>query len=663
MSDPFIPIETADLAWRDGLPFSRLFDDIYFSTENGLQEADHVFIQGNNLLERWRNLTEDTFVIAETGFGSGLNFLLTWSLWLKYAPKHTRLHFISCEKYPLTAKDLAQCLMLWPDLEEQAQKLLADYPVLTPGFHYLSFDDGRINLHLMLGDVEYCFNQLLSCGEPILERQLRTNPVDAWFLDGFAPVKNKAMWSESLFYMIGLLSKKETTLATFSSAGIVKKNLQAIGFDVNKIKGFAKKREMITARFKGVTEVVKPNLRTTPWHVDVNRKVRDKRAIVLGAGLAGCYTAYALAKRGWNVSLIDAANEVGTGASGNTQAVFYPKLSGYQSPLTLFMLSAFLFAHRSYKKLLFDHPVGNLSGILQLAFNDKERTTQVSLERWLSHYPELGMLVNEQQASELAGINLSTGGLFIPFSGWLDSKSLCQLLSQTPGINWVPDTTIKELKYINGQWHAADFFAEVLVIANGYQAAKFMQTDYIPLKPIQGQMTSIAVSQESSRLKIPLCGDGHILPEYHDLHALGATYHLGSSESTCCLADDRTNLSRLKKISAGLAWSEEVKSHWSAVRGATTDYLPIVGPVPEKEVFMERFATLKTNAKRWIPLSGAYYPGLYICAGFGSRGLTTVPLSSEWLASLINNEPSFIPRILVQALSPARFLRKNIIKK
>lgn len=665
MSNPFIPIETADLTWRNGLPFSTRFNDIYFSNENGLLETEHVFVRGNNLIERWQALApekNDSFVIAETGFGSGLNFLLAWSLWLKHAPQSARLHFISCEKFPLQREELARCLALWPQLEDLTPVLLADYPILTPGFHHLPFENGRVNLTLMLGEASQSFHQLLVCGDVKLETELRTNHVDAWFLDGFSPAKNYQMWSEELFQTIGLLSKPGTTLATYSAAGIVRKNLQAVGFDVKKVKGFGQKCDMVVAAFQRADFAVSPRTRVTPWQSSTPRIINEKKAIVLGAGLAGCYLAHALAKRGWQVTLIDAQNEVGYGASGNTQAVLYPKLSAYRSPLTQFMLNAFLFAHRVYSQLSHQHNIGDLSGILQLAINDKEQASQISLEKWLAAYPELGVLVDQKQAAEIAGLNLRTGGLFIPHSGWLDSRALCKIFAQEEGISWVSDTEVRELVFNNEQWHVAGHAAEVLVIANGNYANQFSQTSFLPLRSIRGQMTMIRANVNSEKLKIPLCGDGHVLPANNGLHAIGATYHLDSTKQTCYETDNKSNLARLEKIPAELVWSNEVSGNWAGVRAATTDYLPLVGPVPDEQLFKTRFAALATNSKRWLSIPGVFHPGLFLCAGFGSRGLTTVPLSAEWLASLINNEPWFLPRILVQSLSPARFLRKELTK-
>ncbi len=661
MSKSFLPIETATLSWPEGLPFSETFNDIYFSTENGLAEKKYVFIEGNQLIERWKDLGGNYFVIGETGFGSGLNFLLTWSLWLIYAPKTARLFYYSCEKFPLTKQDLQRCLSLWPQLHPLVQELIENYPILTPGFHQLQFAEGRINLTLMLGEASACYKQLLLCGDAQLEVHLRRNFVDAWYLDGFSPSKNQAMWSMELMQILALLSKPGTTLATYSAAALVKDHLAAAGFNLQKRKGFAAKRSMVVAQFEKSLNA-KKNLRSTPWHVGQPKEYKTRKAIIVGAGLAGCYSAHALAKRGWQVVLIDDNAKVGQGASGNKQAVLYPKLSGYRSPLTEFMLSAFLYAVRFYKKILKTEAIGELSGSLQLAVNEKERLSQINLNQWLHAYPELARLVDAKEASHLTGIEVDKGGLFISHSGWLDSQALCQFLMQTSGIQWVPNTLVSELNYQNGLWHAADQQAEVLVLANGHQATQFSQTDFLPLKSIRGQMTMIAANEQSMNLKIPLCGEGHILPVHQNRHALGASYHLNSVDKASYFSDDKENLSRLTNLAATQNWSKEIQENWVGIRAATTDYMPLVGPIPDKEWFNSHFASLATNAKRWLPLSGAFLPGLFICAGFGSRGLTTIPLSAEWLASLINQEPAQIPQTLAQSLAPARFLIKKIIR-
>lgn len=653
-------IHTANLAWRDGLPFSSDFDDIYFSFDNALHEVEHVFINGNDLPGRWRALHgESRFIIAETGFGTGLNFLLCWSLWKKYAPATAHLHFISSEKHPLTLEDLKRCHLLWPALKDECLALQRHYPLLTPGFHYLPIEH-NVSLMLMLGDAETAFQQLLVSGDARLEERLRTFKVDAWFLDGFAPAKNPDMWSEKLMQAIGLLSAAGTTLATFSAAGHVRRMLEGAGFSVVKKKGYGRKREMITASWsKSVTSC---KMRHTPWHMSKPPTLHRKHAIIIGAGLAGCCNAFALSRRGWSVSLIDSHGRAGAGASGNRQAVLYPKLSAFCSPHTNFMLHAFLYASRFYQSLLDQRYLGELKGILQLAHNQKEVKNQASLTGFLNQYPGLGKLVGEAEAGILAGIDIQVGGLYVPNAGWMDSLNVCRYLLELSDIQEVVAADVSEIQYENGFWHAGSSQAEILILTNGFGANRFKETSHLPLKPIRGQLTALSQTPDSAKINIPICAEGHVLPAREGCHFTGATYHLGVADNAIQKEDDLYNLNRLKRMPVNTLWSDHIMGNWCGVRMATPDYLPLVGPVPKEQEFVKQFASLATNAKGWIASPGIYYPGLYICTGFGSRGLTSIPLCAEFLAALLNNEPCHLPRNLIQALSPARFLIRDIIR-
>jgi len=554
------------------------------------------------------------------------------------------------------------CLHLWPQLHKLAGDLLACYPLLTPGFHRLQFRTRRISLTLMLGDPLSCYRQLLVCGDNTLEQQLRNYHVDAWFLNDLAPTNNPALWHKGLLATLGLLSKKTTTLTTLTTAKQLTNELQAAGFQVSKKCAAAGLPDFTYATFDQSSPIY--SIRQTPWHIYPVRKIKTRQAIIVGAGLAGCYTAHVLAERGWSVTVLDAGSHAGCGASANRQAVLYPQLSAYHSPLTEFMLSAFLFAVGEYKKILHQQPqLGELSGIVQLAYNEKEQVAQAGLQSWLAHYPQLARLVDQNQASTLAGIALSASGLYIPDSGWFDAQALCQFLLKHPAIEWRANTHVSALSYHNERWHVDKYTAEVVVIANGYQAGQFAQTSHLPLKAIRGQMTTISSNHPSSYLQIPVCADAYILPAQQGTHTIGATYHSVNTDAYAYGQDDAENLAKLSQLSANTVWSMEIVSNWVGIRAATPDYLPLVGPVADADSFRQQFAGLASNSKRWIPLPGVFYPGLYICAGFGSRGLTSIPLSVEWLAALINNEPGFLPTKLVQAISPARFLRKEIVKR
>ncbi|KGP63806.1 FAD-dependent cmnm(5)s(2)U34 oxidoreductase [Legionella norrlandica] len=664
MSNPFIPIKTADIDWRHDLPYSLQFDDIYYSAESGIKQSRYVFIDGNNLIDRWQRLPVDkssVFTIAETGFGTGMNFLLTWKLWEQFAPQKARLHYISCDKHPLKQSDLIKCLQKWPELDAHATKLIEHYPILTPGYHYLTFNNGQIVLTLMLGDALECYEQLLLCGDNNLEPRLRNSHIDAWYLDGFSPSKNQAMWSDNLLAVFAMLSKEGTTLATYTAASRVKTALNNAGFAIEKRKGFGPKRHMICASYQKTPSFFK-KYRHTPWHVGCPVKQNTNSAIVVGGGLAGCFTASALAKRGWTITLIEEKHEVGQCGSANQQAVLFPKLSSYNSPFTQFMLFAFLYANQVYKRILDQFKIGELKGCLLLAHNDKEKRTQHSLIQWLTSYPELGRLVDEQEATELAGLHIRHCGLHIPLSGWINSPELCNILINDKRISLINNMKINSIHFDKKNWVVNNFNAPILILANGQNVNHFRETEYLPVKAIRGQMTTIQSTQSSSRLRIPLCAEGHVLPSRNSTHMVGATYGIGISEPLICIQDDQANLERLKQIAPETTWSDHALDHWAGVRAASPDYLPIVGAIPKVSEFEKVYSGLHTNSKRWIAQSGPYYPGLYACAAFGSRGLTTIPLAAEWLACLINNEISILPRKLIQAISPARFLRKRIIQ-
>lgn len=230
-------IQHAQLHWDEqGQPLSSTHDDVYFSLLSGLEETRYVFLQHNRLGERFAALQSgDCMTVGETGFGTGLNFLCCWQLFEQQAPAGAELHFISVEKFPLHAADLQQALALWPQLQDYSQQLQQVYESIRPGRQTLELADGRVRLTLLVGEASEQLAQL-------------DEQVDAWFLDGFAPAKNPDMWTDELFGLLARLSAPEATLATFTSAGFVRRGLQATGFVMQRNKGFGFKRQMLSGQ-------------------------------------------------------------------------------------------------------------------------------------------------------------------------------------------------------------------------------------------------------------------------------------------------------------------------------------------------------------------------------------------------------------------------------
>jgi tRNA 5-methylaminomethyl-2-thiouridine biosynthesis bifunctional protein len=233
-------MQFANIEWRENKgahhPYSLDFDDIYFNTDDGIAETEHVFITHNQLQQRFSNTNLSSFTIIETGFGTGLNFLAVSTLWLQLAPKIATLHYIGIEKAPLSLADLVRAHASWPQFTEISQTLFKQYSTIKAGVNPISIAAGRIQLDLQINDIALALPQRLQIA-------------DAWLLDGFAPAKNADMWSNEIFTQMARLSKTGTTFATFTSAGHVKRGLQKVGFEASKHKGFGKKREMLNGVF------------------------------------------------------------------------------------------------------------------------------------------------------------------------------------------------------------------------------------------------------------------------------------------------------------------------------------------------------------------------------------------------------------------------------
>jgi len=226
------------------VPRSEIYDDVYFSKASeygdGLAETRHVFLDSNDLPAAWDG--RDDFVIAETGFGTGLNFFAVWDLFEKTAAPDATLHFISFEKHPLKGDIIRGALAPWAgEFGDKVETFLAQYPMLIPGFHRIDVTP-QISVTLIFDDVNNAMRKVPAG---------KGGMADCWFLDGFRPATNPDMWSEIVFQEMARLSKKDARFATFTAAGDVKRGLQAAGFETRKISGFGRKREMLVGAYKG----------------------------------------------------------------------------------------------------------------------------------------------------------------------------------------------------------------------------------------------------------------------------------------------------------------------------------------------------------------------------------------------------------------------------
>lgn len=649
-------IHSAEIIWKEDTPVSTAFDDVYFNVQAGLAESEHVFLDGNGLKKRFEDLQTPQFVIAETGFGTGLNFLAARKLWLKHAPENTCLHFISAEKFPLSRADLVQALKHWPELEDGASQLIQLYPEPVPGFHRLSLDGGRIQLTLMLMDAIDAYSQL--------EAQ-----VDAWFLDGFAPSKNPDMWNERLFAQIGRLSHSTTTLATFTAAGSVRRGLQEVGFAINKIPGFGRKREMVRAHF---IHSPSPTPTPTPWFEHTQAPERPDSVIIIGAGIAGCATANALAKRGIPVRLLERHEQIAQEGSGNRQGALYAKLPVDHNAQGQLHLSGLMHTRRQLAQLDSHFEIWGDCGLLQLATNEKEYKRQQNMLAKTCFDGNIIREVSAEEASKLAGSPVNYPGVFMEYGGWVSPQALCLRLVDHPLISVHTSTRVTEVDQNPETKHwniclegKSALNASHLVICTAAEARQIPQLTHLPVKPIRGQ-TSIASAESIQSLQTVVCGDGYISPAHDKTYCFGATFDLHELNLDIRDEDHHANLSKLHAvlptIANGLA-AENLEGR-AAYRCSTADYMPIAGPAPDYEAFVSDYAKLRIDRKwKFNDRPPKHLDGLYINVGHGSKGLITGPICGEIVAASMLGEPFPVEKSLIDAVNPARFIVKNLIRK
>ena len=654
------PITHAQIDWDEqGNPRSRTFSDVYFSTESGLAETRHVFLVQNDLRNRFSAMAPDErLVIGETGFGTGLNFLCAWQLFEECAPPGARLQFVSVEKFPLSRADLQRALALWPELSVFAGQLLDQYVAIHAGFQRLVFDNGRIVLTLLVGDALEMLPQL-------------DGQMDAWFLDGFAPAKNPEMWTPELFAQLARLSAPAATIGTFTSTGWVRRALNAAGFKMKRVPGIGHKWEVLRGSFIAWPHDLAPPPAAAPWFARPDVIQGERKALVIGAGLAGCATAQSLAMRGWQVSVLERHAEPAQEASGNPQGVLYLKLSAHGTALSQMILSGFGHTRRLLERL--QRGVDwDSCGVLQLAFDDKEGQRQAKLA---AAFPDdLLHLLDQPAAEAQSGVALNAGGLFFPEGGWVHPPALCLAQLEHSNIRLISHREAVELRRVNDEWQAWDGerlidSAPVAVLAGAADIKRFPQSAELPLKRIRGQITRLPQTDASRTLGTVVCAEGYVAPPRLGEHTLGASFDFHSDDLTPNAADHLGNLELLQEISADLAErfaasalpAEQLQGR-AAFRCTSPDYLPIVGPLAERSAFIEAYAMLGRDARQVPDIPCPWLSGLYVNSGHGSRGLITAPLSGEIIAAWLTDEPLPLPRSVAEACHPNRFMLRELIR-
>ena len=576
MSDPI-------LDWTaDGQPRSRLYGDVYFSTEDGLAETRAVFLGGCGLPQAWAG--RDRFVVGELGFGSGLNIAALLDLWRRTSDPGQRLHVFSVEAHPLTAEEAGRALAHWPELADLAGLLTARWPGAAHGVHRMEIPEVRAIVDVAVMEV----------GEALAGW---SGAADAWFLDGFSPTLNPAMWRDEVLERVARRSAAGARAATFTVAGAVRRGLQAAGFEVEKRPGHGRKRERLEARLPGAAPVL-----------------ARPRVAVIGAGIAGVSAARALRALGVEPMLIE-ADTPGAGASGNPAALVTPRLDAGLGPVARLAAQAFARAVRLYRGA----PGAVIAeSVRQLATGERDPARFAKIA-----------------ASDL----FEPGSLAVSAEG-LDLNDALVIEPAAALAAWagpVLKGEVVRLEHDGMVWRLLGPAGELLAEAEAVILAAGLATQALAagaganalLGPVRGQASWTACAERPAAT----AWGGYVVPT-RDGFLFGATHDRDDIGLDLREADHVRNLQSLADVRPNLALdlAPEALSGRASIRATTADRLPLAG--------------------------AAARPGLFVLTGFGSRGFSWAPLLAEHVAAMAVGAPTPLPRDLAQVVDPARFAHR-----
>ena len=624
----------------DGSARSLRYGDVYASRDGALGQAQHVFLAGNGLPQRWDPLRP--FTILETGFGLGTNFLATWQAWRAAPQRCARLHYVAVERHPLAAGDLERAVP--HALHALLAPLVAQWPEAIGGLHRLAFDDERVVLTLALGDATTLVPQLVA-------------GVDAFYLDGFAPERNPEMWSPALLRAAARLALPGATLASWCTARSVRDALETAGFELELLPGFGRKRHMLRGRY-APRWTVRRHEPPTPY-------AGERRALVIGAGLAGALAAAALARRDWSVTVVDAASAPAQGTSALPWGVLHPHVSRDDNRASRLERAGFRVARQALARSdAAQRGHWRACGVFELAADlAPDEAERLLREQGLP--PALVCWLDAAQAAVRIGVLPRTGGWWYGQGGIVAMRAWCDDLLAHPRIRFLGGSAVASLEH-SAEGSAAGWTARcvapgrdaltapVVVVAAARDAARLLGARQLPLQAIGGRVSRVS---PVPGLRAALAGDGTLLPGDDEL-LLGATFEAEGEAPLDEARAHEANLARLPRLLAQPP-AVQLRSVFSGQRSTARDRQPYAGAVADEQAAFAAVARLSGAQLDDVPRR----TGLYVSAAFGSRGLLLAPLAAELLAAQVEGEPWPLERPLAGALDPARFLLRALRRK
>ena len=696
-------MKSARVVLKGGIPFNPEFDDIYFNADDPVGQSEYVF---NSIFDEiWEKKSE--FNVLEVGFGAGLNFLCAFK---RFKNSDKFLNFVSIEKTPIAKEDLAKIYANFSELADVSGELLDAYPPLIRGFHRLNLAPNA-TLTLCFGDVAEVLDELSFIA-------------DAVFMDGFAPAKNEAMWSERVCAKIANLCALGAAVCTYSASGALKRALQNSGFEVNLLKGYGKKREMLRAKFAGERQA-----EGEIWfsRFDPAATTVPKTALVIGGGVAGCICAFKLHERGLDVTIAEKRGDIALNGSGNHCGILMPLITKPTVNLGRMHINAFLQAARFYGQNLGAQEI-EFCGATDYAYEQK------TLERfyeWHEFDADNGVFELKFDDEPYASAFISKGAKARP-------RKMCKAASA--GIKTLLNCEFTGFETLEGGAVRAHFKdgrsidADVLVLAVGSESMELFTNYDIRLSSVRGQVTHIAPAVWTPA---PFSAKGYVCPPVDDVQVIGATYDRNlfldeprSSDDEKNLADvaefldgkfaksERLNLSgaqdtnltigpdgdaenadrlEVNKGGVNLSKSMDLRTETTddsaqmqdasnltasenlsndmiktpqnvriigskvGYRSYSGDRFPLIGRLYDEDFYKDTYKSLLWTKSKSNP-HPKYVPNVYISTAHGSRGLCTAVLGAELICDLIFDRPLCIEKSLFDELHLARFLVRKLKK-
>lgn len=626
-------VRPAVIELSDGKPYSPEFEDIYATRSGAYGQACTVFLSEGEVARRWQG--KERFTVLENGFGLGTNFLATLKAWRNDPKRSANLEYVALECFPVSRSQIEQYAAV--ELADEAKELASHWPVCIPGYHTLTFDGGRVRLILIFGDSQTFANKL-------------SLQYDALFLDGFGPQKNPRMWEAGLLRSLSRYAKEGAVVTTWCTKGDVRRALIGAGFEIEKKKGFGKKRERLFGIMKA--------RRTKHNH----RAIED--VIVIGGGLAGANVAYSLRMQGVQVRVVDQAPVPGGAASALSWGILHPHFTRDDSPLSKLSREGFLLARSRLREFeeKTGEPLFEPLGCLQMAHTDEiyaEWQSAASQDQPFALPADYGTLLQKEEASLKAGLSLKRGGWFFPMAGMARSGAFCRALIKASGASYRGNTQVVALKKQDKYWQLIGEFGEVIdeatdVVVCAAFASEALLGSALGLEALPGRITLLR-DTDLTELKCPVSGEGYIAHMSDGYCGVGATYEL---ERTGPWTETKAHENNLEKLDSLLTKSVPVvvTGAYCGVRAAGPGRLPVLGASIDEE----KWLSVCRSHKEYPQDSSLWdQEGLWVLAGLGSRGLSMSALCADMLTSLMLGVALPADPALLKTLAPSRYLRRQ----